>query len=150
MKVISVAGATSKAGKTLLAEQLIRYCMQRYSPVYAVKFTTTTDLPFPCPRGAPCTVCDLSDLFRTIRDPEVLQQKGKNTARFCAANPGEILSHSDFVVMNRRARMSDHPELLVPNGTLSLDLSQTPATEIPEIRNKIDSVIQSVDHVLQG
>ncbi len=91
MKVISVAGATSKAGKTLLAEQLIRYCVERYSPVYAVKFTTTSDLPSPCPRGAPCTVCDLSDNFRLVRDKETLLQSGKNTARFAAANSTEVL-----------------------------------------------------------
>jgi hypothetical protein len=207
MKIISVAGTTSKAGKTLLAEQIIRYCAERYSPVYAVKFTTTSDLPSPCPRGAPCTVCDLSDLFRVVRDPEILQQKGKNTARFCAAGPtgvlwviskksqlsnayhhllthipenalvvmegssitslcepsllfyvfanhisprrwkesaAEIMARSDFVLMNRRHKLSDHPELKIPEGTLCLDLSTTLVTEIPVIRDRMEAVIRSV------
>lgn len=91
MRIISVAGATSKAGKTLLCEQIIRYCAQHYHPVYGVKFTTTSDLPSPCPRGAPCTVCDLSDRFRIIRDPAVLMQPGKNTWRLANANATEVL-----------------------------------------------------------
>ncbi|HEY7161417.1 MAG TPA: hypothetical protein VH815_09155 [Acidobacteriota bacterium] len=90
-KIISVAGATSRAGKTLLAEQIIQYCASRGVPVYAVKFTTTTDIPSPCPRGTPCTVCDLSEKFRIIRDPEVLLQPGKNTQRLAAAGASEII-----------------------------------------------------------
>lgn len=90
-KIISVAGATSRAGKTLLAEQIIQYCASRGVPVYAVKFTTTTDVPSPCPRGTPCTVCDLSEKFRIIRDPEILLQPGKNTQRLAAAGAAEII-----------------------------------------------------------
>ena len=91
IKIISVAGATSRAGKTLLAEQLIRYFADQNIPVYAVKFTTTTDIPSPCPRGAPCTVCDLSDRFRIVRDPAVLMQSGKNTQRLAAAGAKEVV-----------------------------------------------------------
>jgi hypothetical protein len=90
-KLISVAGATSRAGKTLLAEQIIQYCVSQGVPVYAVKFTTTTDIPSPCPRGTPCTVCDLSEKFRIIRDPEILLQPGKNTQRLAAAGATEII-----------------------------------------------------------
>jgi hypothetical protein len=90
-KIISVAGATSRAGKTLLAEQIIQYCASRGVPVYAVKFTTTTDIPSPCPRGTPCTVCNLSEKFRIIRDPEILLQPGKNTQRLAAAGATEII-----------------------------------------------------------
>jgi hypothetical protein len=90
-RIISVAGATSRAGKTLLAEQLIQYCSSKGVPVYAVKFTTTTDIPSPCPRGTPCTVCDLSEKFRIIRDPEILLQPGKNTQRLAAAGAKEII-----------------------------------------------------------
>jgi hypothetical protein len=90
-KIISVAGATSRAGKTLLAEQIIQYCASRGVPVYAVKFTTTTDIPSPCPRGTPCTVCDLSEKFRIIRDPKILLQPGKNTQRLAAAGAAEII-----------------------------------------------------------
>lgn len=206
MKIISVAGATSKAGKTLLCEQIIRYCAERYHPVYGVKFTTTSDLPSPCPRGAPCTVCDLSDRFRIIRDPDILMQPGKNTARLASAHATEVLwvvakkselpnayahllSHipanalmvmegstvtslcapdllfyifsnhihpsrwkdsaesiierSDFVIRNRRAGSVDHPGLPNPPGTLSLDLTETPATLTGAIRDKIDALIGS-------
>lgn len=204
MKIIAVAGATSKAGKTLLAEQLIRYCVERFSPVYAVKFTTTSDLPSPCPRGAPCNVCDLSENFRVVRDPKVLLQPGKNTARFAAANPTEVmwviskrsqlphaykhlLSHipetallimegssiislckpdllfyvfanhisstrwkdsakeimarADFVLRNRKSKMPDHPQLEIPEGSLTVDLASEPATSILKIREKMDEVL---------
>ena len=213
MRIIAVAGATSKAGKTLLAEQLIRYCAALYSPVYAVKFTTTSDLPSPCPRGAPCTVCDLSDAFRIVLDPEILRQKGKNTARFYDAGateviwviarksqlptaydhllthiPGnalvlmegstvtsmsrpdllfyvfanhispqrwkdsanEILSRSDFVIMNRKSKMKDDPKLEIPTNALRLDLVATPVTTQPEVQDKIKSIIGSLSHGVQS
>jgi hypothetical protein len=207
MKIISIAGATSKAGKTLLAEQLIKYCVERYSPVYAVKFTTTSDLPSPCPRGAPCTVCDLSDNFRVVRDQETLLKPGKNTARFAAMNPTEviwiiskksqlphaykhllthipdqailimegssitslckpdllfyvfanhvsptrwkesaeeILSRSDFILRNRKSKMPDHPGIKIPEKCLTMDLSIQPVTEIPEIRDRIEFVLKTL------
>jgi hypothetical protein len=207
MKIISIAGATSKAGKTLLAEQLIRYCVGKFDPVYAVKFTTTSDLPSPCPRGAPCTVCDLSDNFRVVRDKETILQSGKNTARFAAAGPTEvvwviskrsqlprayehlqthipdnalvimegssitslckpdllfyvfanhiapsrwkesateIIGHSDFVVMNSKAKFPDHPDIKIPQGQLRIDLSAQAVTEIPEIRDKINVLLKSL------
>jgi hypothetical protein len=207
MRIISIAGATSKAGKTLLAEQLIRYCTARHSPVYAVKFTTTSDLPSPCPRGAPCTVCDLSENFRIIRDPEILKQKGKNTARFYDSGAteviwvvakksqlpiayGHLLTHlphealvlmegstiisisrpdlvfyvfanhiapqrwkesakeliarSDFVVINQKSKMKDHPDLVVPNNATRLDLAMSPVTSLPEVRDKIEDIIRSI------
>jgi hypothetical protein len=207
MKIISIAGATSKAGKTLLAEQLIRYCVEKFEPVYAIKFTTTSDLPSPCPRGAPCTVCDLSDDFRVVRDKQTLLQAGKNTARFAAAGPteviwviskksqlprayqhlqthipenaliimegssitslckpdllfyvyanhiapsrwkesaAEIIQRSDFVLMNSKAKFADHPDIDTSQGQLKIDLSVRPATEIPEIRDKINVVLKSL------
>src|SRR5947208_17038407 len=91
MKIIAVAGATSKAGKTVVAEQIIRYCADRYSPVYGVKFTTTSDIPSPCPRGAPCNVCDLSDRFRIVTDKHLIAQPGKNTARMLHAGAARVL-----------------------------------------------------------
>jgi hypothetical protein len=116
MRIISVAGATSKAGKTLLAEQLIRYCVQRHEPVWAVKFTTTSDLPSPCPRGAPCTVCDLSDRFRLIRDPEILGQPGKNTARLLSAGATDVV----WVVARKSALPIAYEHLLTHLPTNSL------------------------------
>jgi molybdopterin-guanine dinucleotide biosynthesis protein len=207
MKIIAIAGATSKAGKTLLAEQMIRYCAERYSPVYAVKFTTTSDLPTPCPRGAPCTVCDLSEKFRIIRDPEILLMPGKNTQRLHAAgateviwvvakksqlatayqhllthlpqdsvaimegstvtslshpdvlfyvlanhipparwkdSAAEIISSSDFVILNRKAKFPDHPLLKLPASVLTLDLAHNEATAVREIRERLDSLLASL------
>jgi hypothetical protein len=207
MKVIAVAGATSKAGKTLLAEQMIRYCAAHYSPVYAVKFTTTSDLPSPCPRGAPCTVCNLSEQFRIIRDARILLMPGKNTQRLHAAgateviwvvakksqlptayehllthlpedsvvimegstvtslsrpdvlfyilanhisptrwkeSAAEIISRSDFVILNRKSKFPDHPQLKIEAPVLAIDLGENEATTIPEIRERLDSVLASV------
>ena len=207
MKIIAVAGASSKAGKTLLAEQIIRYCAEKYSPVYAVKFTTTSDLPSPCPRGAPCTVCDLSDRFRIVRDPEILLQPGKNTQRLKAAGATEVLwaiakkselsnaythllghlpanalavmegssvtflsnpdllfyiyanhippsrwkdsaemliNRADFVVINRKSKLKDHPELPGSAKAIKIDLLQTPATQIDDIRNRVDATIRGM------
>jgi hypothetical protein len=207
MKIIAVAGASSKAGKTLLAEQIIRYCAEKYSPVYAVKFTTTSDLPSPCPRGAPCTVCDLSDRFRIVRDPEILLQPGKNTQRLKAAGATEVLwaiakkselsnaythllghlpanalavmegssvtflsnpdllfyiyanhippsrwkdsaetliNRADFVVINRKSKLKDHPELPGSAKAIKIDLFQTPATQIDDIRNRLDATIRGM------
>jgi hypothetical protein len=206
MRIISVAGATSKAGKTLLAEQLIRYCVERVAPVYAVKFTTTSDLPSPCPRGAPCTVCDLSGNFRIVRDPETILQPGKNTQRFAvAANPEhvlwviakksylpvayehllthipenavmvvegstvttlcrpdllfyvlanhissarwkdsarEIMERADFIIVNKKKQIPDHPDVKVVQSALNLDLSENFATSVPEIRVRINQLIE--------
>jgi hypothetical protein len=207
MKIIAVAGATSKAGKTLLAEQIIRYCAEKYSPVYAVKFTTTSDLPSPCPRGAPCTVCDLSDRFRIVRDPQTLLQPGKNTQRLKAAGANEVLwviskksqianayahllehlppnaltimegstitflsnpdllfyiyanhisparwkdsaealiGRADFVVINRKSKLPDHPEVPTSGKAITIDLSQSSATEMHEVRAGLDSVVRDM------
>lgn len=200
-KVISVAGATSRAGKTLLAEQLIQYCASLGVPVYAVKFTTTTDLPSPCPRGTPCTVCDLSERFRIVRDPSILLQPGKNTQRLAAAGATEviwiiarksylpqaynhllthlsqdavtvmegstitsfcepdllfyvaanhiapsrwkenaqaILDQADFVILNKKKGMPDHPQLRIPPGAIGLNLQETPVTSLEKVREAID------------
>lgn len=212
MRIISIAGATSKAGKTLLAEQIIRYCADRYRPVYAVKFSTTSDLPSPCPRGAPCNVCDLSDAFRIVQDPAVLMQQGKNTHRLAEAgatdvlwvisrkscleeayrhllahipenalavfegstitglcrpdlllyvfanhipatkwkdSAARILESADVVIRNTKKGRAD-ATLTIPPHALTLDLQQTPAPEVAEIRDKIDLLIGSLSHAVQG
>jgi hypothetical protein len=211
VRIISVAGATSKAGKTLLAEQMIRYCADRYRPVFAVKFSTTSDMPSPCPRGAPCTVCDLSDAFRIVRDPEILMQPGKNTQRFARAGATEVLwviarksqlpkayehllthlpenalaifegstiteicspdlliyvlanhipsarwkdsaarllNRADVVLRNRKRGYAD-AKLELPDRALSIDLQETTASQIPEIRDKIEDLIRSLQHAVQ-
>jgi hypothetical protein len=142
-----------------------------------------------------------------VRDPEILNQPGKNTARFVAANPkqvlwviskksqlpnayqhllthitedallilegstitsickpdllfyifanhissarwkesaNEIIHRSDFVIRNRRAKMPDHPQLIAPPDSLTLDLAAQPATDLPQIRERIDQVLVSI------
>lgn len=212
MRIISVAGATSKAGKTELAEQIIAYCARHYHPVIAVKFTTTSDLPSPCPRGAPCTVCDLSEAFRIVTDPEILNQAGKNTHRFAVAGADKVLwviarksrlksasdhlmvhlpndalvvmegstitdllrpdlllyifanhvpaskwkgsasrllAKADIILRNKKKGMEDS-KLAFPDRTLTVDLKETPATQIDVIRDKIDDLIGSLSHAVQG
>ncbi len=206
IRIISVAGATSRAGKTLLAEQLIQYFAARNIPVYAVKFTTTSDIPSPCPRGAPCTVCDLSDRFRIVRDPSILLQSGKNTQRLAAAgakevvwiisrksnlaeayqhllehlpqnaitimegstittisqpdlifyvaanhippsrwkeNAKQILSTANFVILNKKKGMSDHPQINIPQSAISLNLQETAVTTLEEVRSRLDELMTS-------
>jgi hypothetical protein len=203
IRIISVAGATSRAGKTLLAEQLIQYLSSRSIPVYAVKFTTTSDLPSPCPRGAPCTVCDLSDRFRIVRDPAILLQSGKNTQRLAAAgakevvwiiarksnlgeayqhllehlpenaitvmegstitsisepdlifyvaanhipptrwkeNAKQILSNANFIILNKKKGMADHPQIQIPEAAISLNLQETPVTTLEQVRSRLDQL----------
>jgi hypothetical protein len=118
IRIISVAGATSGAGKTLLAEQIIRYLSGHKVPVYAVKFTTTSDLPSPCPRGAPCTVCDLSDRFRIVRDPSILMQPGKNTQRLAAAGATEVV----WIIARKSSLEEAYQHLLehLPNNAITV------------------------------
>jgi hypothetical protein len=118
IRIISVAGATSRAGKTLLAEQIIQYLSGHKIPVYAVKFTTTSDLPSPCPRGAPCTVCDLSDRFRIVRDPSILMQPGKNTQRLAAAGATEVV----WIIARKSSLAEAYKHLLehLPNDAITV------------------------------
>ena len=89
MRLVSVAGACSRAGKTAAAATVLR-CIGS-GRASAVKFTTTEDVWERCPRGTPCAVCDIDVPFRLIEDPAVLRQAGTDTDRLWAAGARRVL-----------------------------------------------------------
>ena len=88
MVTVVVAGASSRAGKTALAETILRGLGGRAA---AVKFTTTDDIFEKCPRGTTCIVCDIDVPFKVVRDEVTLGEDGTDTARLKAATSGPVL-----------------------------------------------------------
>ncbi|HRB12550.1 MAG TPA: hypothetical protein PKU70_06030 [Vicinamibacteria bacterium] len=88
MSTIVVAGSSSRAGKTALAETVLRGLG---GCAAAVKFTTTDDVFERCPRGTTCIVCDIDVPFKVVRDEATLLESGTDTARLCAATKGPVL-----------------------------------------------------------
>jgi hypothetical protein len=87
--VVSVAGATSRAGKTALAESCLA-ALPRGGAI-AVKFTTSEDVFESCPRGTPCTVCDLDRPWRLVDDPAILGVPGTDTERLARAGARRVV-----------------------------------------------------------
>jgi hypothetical protein len=88
MTTVVVAGSSSRAGKTALAETVLRGLGSRAA---AVKFTTTDDVFERCPRGTTCIVCDIDVPFKVVRDEATLLESGTDTARLKAATGGPVL-----------------------------------------------------------
>jgi hypothetical protein len=88
MAKVVVAGSSSRAGKTALAETVLRALGGRAA---AVKFTTTDDIFEKCPRGTTCIVCDIDVPFKVVRDDATLGEAGTDTARLQAATAGPVL-----------------------------------------------------------
>lgn len=88
MTTVVVAGSSSRAGKTALAESVLRGLGGRAA---AVKFTTTDDVFERCPRGTTCIVCDIDVPFKVVRDDATLLESGTDTARLRAATEGPVL-----------------------------------------------------------
>ena len=88
MTTVVVAGSSSRAGKTALAETVLRGLGGRAA---AVKFTTTDDVFNRCPRGTTCIVCDIDVPFKVVRDEATLGESGTDTARLKAATEGPVL-----------------------------------------------------------
>ena len=88
MTTVVVAGSSSRAGKTALAETDLRGLGGRPA---AVKFTTTDDVFEKCPRGTACIVCDIDVPFKVVRDDPTLGESGTDTARLQAATGGPVL-----------------------------------------------------------
>lgn len=86
--LISISGATSRAGKTALAETVLTAAGP--GRARAVKFTTTEDVFERCPRGTPCLVCDIDVPFRLVTDRETLDQPGTDTARLRLAGARDV------------------------------------------------------------
>ncbi len=87
--IVSVSGATSRAGKTALAASLLRAWPA--GTAVAVKFTTTEDVFERCPRGSPCVVCDIDVPFRIVEDPKVLAESGTDTWRLGEAGAARVV-----------------------------------------------------------
>lgn len=88
MNTVVVAGSSSRAGKTALAETVLRGLGSRAA---AVKFTTTDDVFEKCPRGTTCIVCDIDVPFKVVRDDGTLGEQGTDTARLQGATKGPVL-----------------------------------------------------------
>jgi hypothetical protein len=88
MATVVVAGSSSRAGKTALAETVLRGLGGLSA---AVKFTTTDDVFEKCPRGTTCIVCDIDVPFKVVRDEATLSEGGTDTARLRAATAGPVL-----------------------------------------------------------
>lgn len=87
--VVSISGTCSRAGKTALAETVLRALPA--GQAFAVKFTTTDDVFVRCPRGSACIVCDIDVPFRIVDDPATLGTPGTDTARLAAAGATGVL-----------------------------------------------------------
>lgn len=87
MSTVVVAGSSSRAGKTALAETVLRGLG---GGAAAVKFTTTDDIFEKCPRGTTCVVCDIDVPFKVVRDAVTLGEEGTDTARLQAATSGPV------------------------------------------------------------
>jgi molybdopterin-guanine dinucleotide biosynthesis protein len=88
MATVVVAGSSSRAGKTALAETVLRGLGGHAA---AVKFTTTDDIFEKCPRGTTCIVCDIDVPFKVVRDAATLDEAGTDTARLREATSGPVL-----------------------------------------------------------
>jgi hypothetical protein len=88
MPTVVVAGSSSRAGKTALAETVLRGFGNGAA---AVKFTTTDDIFEKCPRGTSCIVCDIDVPFKVVRDEATLNETGTDTARLKGATHGPVL-----------------------------------------------------------
>jgi hypothetical protein len=89
LALVSVSGACSRAGKTALAETLLRALPRGRAA--AVKFTTTEDVFERCPRGTACVVCDIAVPFRIVTDARVLDEPGTDTARLARAGASRVV-----------------------------------------------------------
>lgn len=86
MKIIVVSGAKSGVGKTYVAQELLR----RLSGWSALKVTVNKD--HHCPHQIGCGICpEIKDIFYLIKDEEIINQTGKDTARLKEAGAKEVM-----------------------------------------------------------
>lgn len=86
MKIITVSGAHSGAGKTTVVERLLRE-LKGWS---CLKVTVLHRGD--CPTGRDCGACDgLQSDYSIVSDKEVIEENGKDTSRFKKAGAKEVL-----------------------------------------------------------
>src|SRR3989338_7440210 len=84
MKIIVVSGERSGIGKTHLAQELLKYL----SGWSALKVTVGRDSG--CPHERSCGVClEIKEPFYIIKEPRIINQAGKDTARLKEAGAKE-------------------------------------------------------------
>jgi hypothetical protein len=120
--IVSVSGATSRAGKTALAVSLLRALPA--GTAVAVKFTTTEDVFERCPRGSPCVVCDIDAPFRLVEDAETLGQSGTDTRRLGDAGARRVVwaiaraSHVEAAWTAVRMRIGGAEQVVMEGSTI--------------------------------
>ncbi|MET0553867.1 MAG: hypothetical protein ABW221_12565 [Vicinamibacteria bacterium] len=126
MALVSVAGASSRAGKTSLLVSVLAALPR--GAAAAVKFTTAEDVFQRCPRGTPCVVCDIDVPFRIVEDPRVLDEPGTDTARLSAAGARRVvwaIARAGWVGPAwRRAQALAGPGLVVMEGSTIVEAAQ--------------------------
>jgi hypothetical protein len=124
--LVSVAGASSRAGKTSLVVSVLAALPR--GAAAAVKFTTAEDVFQRCPRGTPCVVCDIDVPFRIVEDPRVLDEPGTDTARLAAAGARRVvwaIARAGAVGPAwRRVQALAGPGLTVMEGSTIVDVAQ--------------------------
>jgi molybdopterin-guanine dinucleotide biosynthesis protein len=86
MRIITVSGAHSGVGKTLIVTKLLKG-LKNWS---VLKVTVSRNGS--CQKGRNCGVCDnLTESFSVITDDKIISQKGKDTARFRGAGAKEVI-----------------------------------------------------------
>lgn len=120
--LISVAGASSRAGKTAAAVTVLR----ALPGAAAVKFTTTEDAFTRCPRGTRCVVCDIDVPFRIVEDPGILREPGTDTDRLAAAGARRVVwaiakhAAAADAWSAVRARLGDGPVVVEGSSVVAL------------------------------
>lgn len=86
MKTIVISGGKSGVGKTYLAQRLLG-SLEGWS---ALKVTVNKDGG--CPNGKNCGVCgEIKKSFYIIKDKNIINQTGKDTARLKEAGAKEVI-----------------------------------------------------------
>ena len=86
MKIITVSGTCSNAGKTFVVTELLKY-LKGWSGL-----KVTTAHKGLCPTGKNCGVCrQLKTKFSIITDKNVISEKGKDTHRFKEAGAKQVI-----------------------------------------------------------
>lgn len=85
MKIITVSGTHSGVGKTTFIEQMLRK-LKNWS---CLKVTVSKDN---CPRDKTCGICpEIKNPFYIIKEEDIINQPGKDTARFKFAGAKEVI-----------------------------------------------------------
>jgi hypothetical protein len=122
MRIVSIAGACSRSGKTALAEAILRALGP--GAAAGLKFTTTEDVFERCPRGTPCVVCDIDVPFRIVEEAAILDEPGTDTARLRAAGAARVVWAIARASAVRpaweavRARTARHPLAVLEGSTI--------------------------------